>query len=94
MSLAFVVCSGAGIAACTENNSRRGTIINFATYESWDEGFSYLSIMDGFGRVTKSDETGARRQVFRQSAAARLAHRFRNKALFLLSDEDRGGRRL
>lgn len=56
LSLAFVVCSGAGIAACTENNSRRGTIINFATYESWDEGFSYLSIMDGFGRVTKSDE--------------------------------------
>lgn len=53
-SLLFV-CSAAAFAACSKGGSD-GTTVNFATYESWDEGFSYLSIMDGFGRVSRSDE--------------------------------------
>lgn len=52
---AFLACSAAAFAACS-NGGSGSTTISFATYESWEEGFSYLSIMDGFGRVSRSDE--------------------------------------
>lgn len=50
----FIACSVALYTACSKGE--KGTTIEYATYESWDEGFSYLSIMDGFGRVSKSGE--------------------------------------
>ena len=50
----FLACSTAAVlTACRDEGL---TEINFATYETWNDGFSSINMMDGFGRITRSDE--------------------------------------
>ena len=53
-SALLLVCSSAAIfTACSDKGI---TKIEFATYESWQEGFYNINMMDGFGKISPSEE--------------------------------------
>ena len=50
----FLACSSAAVLTACNDDS--GTQEAFATYETWQDGFDNINMMDGFGRITRSDE--------------------------------------
>lgn len=49
----MLACSSAAVlTACGGDNAQE----MFATYETWQDGFYNINMMDGFGRISRSDE--------------------------------------
>lgn len=49
----MLTCSSAAVlTACGGDNAQE----MFATYETWQDGFYNINMMDGFGRISRSDE--------------------------------------
>lgn len=52
----LLTCSSAAVLSACKDNSDKETQKMFATYETWQDGFYNINMMDGFGRITRSDE--------------------------------------
>ena len=50
----MLACSSAAVlTACGSDDDTQEM---FATYETWQDGFYNINMMDGFGRISRSDE--------------------------------------
>lgn len=52
----LLTCSSAAVLSACKDDSDKETQKMFATYETWQDGFYNINMMDGFGRITRSDE--------------------------------------
>ena len=55
ISALFLATSSAAVL-CACGGEKGVTEVAFASYESWQDGFYNINMMDGFGRITRSDE--------------------------------------
>lgn len=56
VSALFLAASSAAVLCACGGGEKGVTEVAFASYESWQDGFYNINMMDGFGRITRSDE--------------------------------------
>lgn len=56
ISALFLATSSAAVLCACGGGGKGVTEVAFASYESWQDGFYNINMMDGFGRITRSDE--------------------------------------
>ena len=56
ISALFLATSSAAVLCACGGGEKGVTEVAFASYESWQDGFYNINMMDGFGRITRSDE--------------------------------------
>ena len=67
VSALFLAASSAAVLCACGGGEKGTTEVAFASYESWQDGFYNINMMDGFGRISRSDE-----QVHGGSYSAKL----------------------
>lgn len=56
ISALFLATSSAAVLCACGGGEKGVTEVAFASYESWQDGFYNINMMDGFGRISRSDE--------------------------------------
>lgn len=56
VSALFLAASSAAVLCACGGGEKGTTEVAFASYESWQDGFYNINMMDGFGRISRSDE--------------------------------------
>lgn len=56
ISALFLATSSAAVLCACGGGEKGTTEVAFASYESWQDGFYNINMMDGFGRISRSDE--------------------------------------
>lgn len=56
VSALFLAASSAAVLCACGGGEKGTTEVAFASYESWQDGFYNINMMDGFGRISRSNE--------------------------------------